>query len=226
LSDAKMSIQAIEIESISICRSLLVEEGFNPKKINKNYAIIDIGALRTNLIIYSKNSIILSISLPISGIEITEKIAKTLEIRPDQAEKAKIICGLDKNIAKGIIRNILTENINNLINKINDGLNFYANKFQDRGPINEIILCGGGANIIGIEEIISESLKLPTKKGNVLININNENIEEITKKLNITHKLDSNGISTSGQEVSITQSDILSYSTSIGLALRNISLEK
>lgn len=226
LTEAKISILAAEIESISIARSLLAEEGSGKKDVNKNYAIINIGALRTNLIIYSKNTIVLSVSLPISGDEISSKIAKSLEIRPDQAEKAKIVCGLDKNIAKGIIRNILNEMIDNLIFKIREGLNFYDNKFQERGPINEVILCGGGANIIGIDELMSDALKLPVRKGDVFINMNSENTAEISKKLNTTHKIDAQEFQVAKQESSITQSDILSYAAPIGLALRNAISDK
>ncbi|MDO8260499.1 MAG: pilus assembly protein PilM, partial [Candidatus Magasanikbacteria bacterium] len=116
LNNAKLSIRALEIEPISICRCVLPEESTKfDRKISKNYAILDIGAKRTSIIIYANNTVITSISLPISGEETTEKIAKTLEISHDQAEKAKVICGLDKEKAQGVISEILCEKIDNLV---------------------------------------------------------------------------------------------------------------
>ena len=53
--------------------------------------------------------------MPISGQDITDSIARTLDIKPIQAEKAKIICGLDETRAKGIIKNILADIIEELV---------------------------------------------------------------------------------------------------------------
>ncbi len=144
LNKAKLSIRAFEIEPISICRCILPEE--SPKferNISKNYVIFDIGAKRTSIIIYAKNAIITSISIPISGEETTEKISKTLEISIDQAEKAKVICGLDKTKAQGVIYDILSEKINNLLSRLNETIDFFYSQHQDYGKIDEIILCGG-----------------------------------------------------------------------------------
>ncbi|MFH1822559.1 MAG: pilus assembly protein PilM, partial [Patescibacteria group bacterium] len=56
---ANLSIEALEIEPAAICRSLLKEESINYKgPFEKNYAIIDIGATRTSLTLYSKNTIL------------------------------------------------------------------------------------------------------------------------------------------------------------------------
>jgi len=189
LNEANLSISALEIESTAICRSLLAVE--NPEfkgKFDKNYSIIDIGAKRTSMTIYSQNTIVLSISIPISGQEITERIAKTLEIKNEQAEKAKIICGLDKNKAQGIIHKILSNIINELNHKIKDTLEFYHNHYPDRGPINEILLCGGGSKVKNIDQIISQSINIDTKKGNTFINLP-EPDKKFTQNFLETHNL-------------------------------------
>ncbi|MEK7172926.1 MAG: pilus assembly protein PilM [Patescibacteria group bacterium] len=95
LSQTELSVIALEIESISICRSLLKEEAGllsvssasavrqEPPKIPAkadNHAIIDIGASHTSMIFYSKNTILFTVSMPISGEQITNDIAKTLEL--------------------------------------------------------------------------------------------------------------------------------------------------
>ncbi|MBI4812033.1 type IV pilus assembly protein PilM [Candidatus Falkowbacteria bacterium] len=230
LDAAKLSVIALEIESISICRSLLAEENFKYKgDFNKNYGIIDIGAKRTSLAVYSKNTILFTISMPISGEEITKKIAEALNIEIEQAEKAKIICGLDENKAGGIIKNILSDTIDILTKKIGEAVEFYNYHFSDRGPINEIILCGGGAKIKNLDKILSKSLLVETTVGDALTNLG-EAGEKFSKILAETHRLDIN-ISPKNKKgenkaLSLTQDTSLTFTTAIGLALRAIFIDE
>lgn len=219
-NNAKLSIRALEIEPISICRSLLPEESTKfDRKISKNYAILDIGAKRTSIIIYAHHTIITSISLPISGEETTEKIAKTLEISHDQAEKAKVICGLDKQKAQGVICEILSEKIENLITRLKETINFFYANYGDLGPIDEIMLCGGGSNIKNLEQVIFESTKIKTIHGDLFINLS-EIEEKFSGILEEKHY-----IKDKNKTAVYTQTSIFAYATTVGLALRGIFLK-
>lgn len=223
INEAGLVIAALEIESVAICRSLLYEE--NPKFKNQTkltYAIIDIGAQRSSMTIYSKNSIVMSISIPISGEKITEKIAKTLEIKTEQAEKAKIICGFDKAKAQGIIYEVLTDMLNDLNNKINDALEFYSNHYPAFGPVQKIIICGGGANINNIDIFIGQNSKIETSLGNIFVNLS-ENLDNINKNFTETHNLSLKNVKgRSDASMAIKQNSSLTYATAVGLALRKI----
>lgn len=231
LDGAKLSTTALEIEPISLCRALLAEE--KPKfkgQPNNNYGIIDIGAKRTSMTIYSKNTILFTLSMPISGEKITKNIAETLKIELKQAEKAKIICGLDKGKAQGIIKNILSGMIEELIKKINEAIEFYQNHYPGNGPLNKILLCGGGANIKNLSEIIGQATAVEVKKGNALINLA-ELSENFSKILTETHKLKADFIkdkNNGGGEkiISVAQDTSLTYATAIGLALRGIFIDE
>lgn len=226
LKFAKLSVNALEIESTAIVRSLLKEE--SPKygdKRENNYAIIDIGANRASMIIYAKNTIVLAISVPISGKDVTERIAKALEITNDQAEKAKIICGLDKNKAQGIVSDILAGNIKDLNSKIKNALNFFHNHYPALGDINKIILCGGGATIKNLSTLIKETHNIETEPGDMSVNISglSKIIEkEFTEELSLS--LDESN-SKDGKTISIKQNTNLVYATAFGLAMRNIYLD-
>lgn len=222
-NEAKLEITALEIEPISICRCLLKEEYYKFKsKTGGNYAIIDIGANRSNITIYAKNTILFAVSLPISGNDITAKIAKTVKIETSQAEKAKIICGLDKTKAQGAIKDILRGTIKRLVEKINKSFAYYNNNFPNSGQIEKIILCGGGANIKDMDKIISKHIHIKVERGDVLANLN-ENKETISKLFSETHSLifDFNKKG-NGQRYKTTQNASPSYATAIGLALRGI----
>jgi len=230
LDKAKLSVEALEIEPMSLCRSLLAEELPNFKgEFNKNYAIIDIGATRTSLVVYAKNTILFTVSMPISGEKITENIAASLEIEKEQAEKAKIICGLDEAKASGIINKVLAGMINDLNERVNEILEFYGNHFPQYGPISEILLCGGGANIKDIDKIISKFSFIKVAGGDALVNLGeakNKFIELLSETYSLDVALPNNKKNKSESNLSITQDSSLTFATAIGLALRGIFIDR
>ena len=226
LEEAGLSAVAFEIESIAICRSLLLEERPKFKGENKNYLIIDIGATRTGLTIYSKNTILFTISIPISGNEITKKIAESLKIDQAQAEKAKLICGLDEDKAQGVVKDILSGVMDDLASKISEAIDFYGNHFPDRGPIHQIILGGGGANIKKLNKIINEKLNINTIVGDPLTNLDGAK-EDFSKILHsIKHSETVKRYQAKDKPSSLTNDFKASFSTAIGLSLRSLFLEE
>lgn len=229
IDEAGYSLAALEIESIAICRCLLKEESFKYTEDKKvNYGIIDIGAKRTSMAIYSTNTILFTVSMPISGEKITEKISKTLKIDLDQAEKAKIICGLDENKAQGIIKNIILETLQELTDKIKEAIRFYEYHYPDNGKLDKLIICGGGANVINIDNILKEALGLDVVFGNPLVNLT-ENEEEISQIFNETYNIDPDQLKNKKklkEMPAVTQNSKLNFSTAIGLALRGIFVDE
>jgi len=239
LDAANLTLIALEIEPVAIARCLLKEEAPKSKSLifgaksntepGLNYGILDIGADHTCLTVYSKNTILFTVSLPISGEEITSKIKQALNLTKDQAEKAKIICGLDETKANGVIKEILGDTIKKMTSKIKDAFRYYQNYFGQRGPINQILLCGGGANIINLARNISEELSVEVKLANALTHINetkdkfaNYFMEKHTLNMNLMVKFDKK----SEDNISLKQNSASTYSTAIGLALRRIFIDK
>jgi len=242
LDMAKLSPIALEIESISICRSLLKEESprfsitsslltrkkLSDEKKNINYAIIDIGANHTSMIFYSTNTVLFTVSMPISGEQINNEIAETLKINLEQAEKAKIICGFDDDKAQGIVKNILNNMIEGLIKKINEAIEFFNSHFSELGPLDHILICGGGSNIKNIDKIISQAISIGVSQADALINLH-ETREKFSKILNEKHNFDLNLIKKGGgnnKVLSIQQDTSLTFATAIGLALRGIFIDE
>jgi len=221
LNEAHLSVSALEIEPISICRALLNEEGKNKNEISNNYCLVDIGARRTGIIIYSKNTILFSSSLPISGNEITKKIAENLNISKIEAEKLKINASLNNNdIKNSDVNKILTGMFNILIKKLKEIINFYNNEYEDRGAINKIILCGGGANMADIDKKISSIFSINTILGNCFENfsIKNKNKDNYIKNF----LKDSAPI----YDKTINKEKLETYTTAVGLALREIFIDE
>jgi len=220
-------LSALEVESVPICRSLLAEEHYKFKAASKtNYGIIDIGAQRTSMTVYSEKTLLFTMSIPLSGNKITEQIGKILKIDFKLAEKAKIICGLDEHKAQGIVRDILSDMISELVTKIKGVIRYYQDHFPNRGPLNKILLCGGGANIENISRILSQALSIEVVPGNPLVNLN-ESKEKLLPTMTETHQIGHNELATPDKKtLSITQDTSLIYTTAIGLALRGIFIDE
>jgi len=163
----------LEVESQSIVRALTREiETVVPT------IFIDFGRTKTNLIIYSENSIRFSVTVPISSSQLTEAISDGLGIGFDKAEKMKIRYGLDKNIRKKEkdLLSIMSPTLHNLAEQIKKYLDFYRGHsshdyFHSSGDIKKIILCGGGSNLKGLKEFLSKELNIAIEVGDPLLSI-------------------------------------------------------
>ena len=194
ISKAGFIPYVLEIESAAIVRAILPEKPSNPKE---SFLVIDIGLDRTSFIIVDHSTIqFTSAVAEISGNLMTSLIMKKLSLSYKEAEKAKRLGGFDKSVGKGAIASILNNQLETLVAKINQVIEFYQAHHTGENPISNILLTGGGASLLELENELVSRLNLKVEKGNSLLNISNTDSHLITSK---------------------TQP---SFSTSIGLALR------
>jgi len=158
----------LEIEAIAITR--LLAESINDLEPQ---IIIDIGASRTGLFLYDNNTVQFTVSLPISGNKITNLIKETLELDFEKAERAKIVCGLDRDKCHGALLEIFSDTVDELISSIEKTVAFYYDNFSNTRKITKVTLCGGGSNMIGISPIMSSKLNLKVEISNPWKNIVN-----------------------------------------------------
>lgn len=164
ITSAHLICEALEIEAQSISRSIF-------KNNRLSSLIIDLGKMRSNLILSSPDAVVSTFSIPFSGENNTQIISSNLNLTYDQGEKAKILCGLDENKCQGSIKNILAGELNSLMKNITDALSFYEAHFPSSPPITQIILTGGGANFKHIDKLIEENTKIKVSKANPLVNL-------------------------------------------------------
>lgn len=197
LEKAGLSPQVLEIESVAITRSLI---DLKRKKDQANL-IIDLGLDRSTFILADGDIVMFIISdSEICGNNMTKIIADKLHLNITEAEKAKILFGLDQKSGKGSVKRVLTPTINLLKEKIIQTINYYNNNFAKAKPIDLVIFCGGSAQLKGL--IDSLSLKSNNRLGQIILG-------------NPLINLKSN-------QIKIPQDKLLSFPTAIGLALRGI----
>jgi len=146
---------AFEVESIALGRALLKE-----RKLEAGVMIVDIGARTANINIFDKNKVLIDSTTVFSaGNCFTKSISKDLKISLEEAEKLKKICGLDEKKEKGKIAKILEKELQPIIKKIKESIEFYGQE------IEEILLVGGSSRIFKISKLFSLNLGLKVNIG-------------------------------------------------------------
>lgn len=158
---------AYEIEAQAIVRSVIpaAEDGL------KAFGIIDFGATRSSFIVYDKGTIQFTVSVPLSGDVVTRRISEALEVGLPEAERTKRQCGVDANKCGTTLWSIMEPFLREMSAHVLDAVSFYRDHFPDGRMLDEIILCGGGANMERLDELLADLTKIPVRKANPWINI-------------------------------------------------------
>jgi len=222
LKKAGLQPKTLEIESLSITRALIKDEVTTSPVL-----LIDLGATRTSFIIFSGHSLRFTSSIPVSSGSFNEIISKSLGVSFTEAEKLKIKYGLEEKIElkikngtkvkreRGKIFEALIPALVDLVQQIKRYLGYYqthashehlpspTNTLAGDKGVSKILLCGGGANLKGLIELLTLELKIPVELADPWVNILLKGQRELP-------------------ELSFEKS--LGYATALGLALRGIKI--
>lgn len=187
---------AFEIEAQAIVRSVVPAKDDGGRTVG----IVDFGATRSSFIVYDKGTIQFTVSIPLSGDVVTRRIAESLSVDVAEAERTKRQCGVDAHKCGTRLWSIMEPFLSEMADRIIDAVNFYRDHFPGGRPLDEIILCGGGANMARMDELLSDLTKTPVHRADPWVNIDP-------------------GHSPLPPEI------ILSSTTSVGLALRQLTPE-
>lgn len=157
----------LETESTAISRSLINKN----LKHDTSMLLIDLGRSRTNFIIYSHDTVQYSSSLDVSGHEMTKEISKQMNLSYNDAEKAKVIYGMDEKKARGAVRKILIPVIDRLIMNINEHINYFNTYVATKSQIKTILLTGSVSQTHGLSNYLKDNLDLAISIGDSLINL-------------------------------------------------------
>lgn len=196
----------LEAESEAIARALVKNETNSSLLI-----LIDFGENNTNFIVFSGCSVRFTCSIPVSSRLLTEAISRSLRIDFHEAERLKMEYGLvgrkssaSSSIHAERVPQIITPILDDLISQIKKYLNFYRDHssyeylLPDR-KTEKILICGGGAELKGLAGFMSKKLDTTVEMADPLINFLSKKPRSAIKK------------------------GLLSFTTAIGLALRQIN---
>jgi len=181
---------SFETESLSISRALVN----NWLTVNP-ILLIDLGATKTTLMIFSGRSLKFITILPISSAQLTQALASGLGVTMEEAEQIKINYGLGnktkvqitgKSVNNGFGKEILEDRkvydilslaLSDMVSEIRNLLDFYYSHASHehlppgRLEVKRILLSGGGANLIGLDKFLSKELSVSVSLGNPWVNI-------------------------------------------------------
>lgn len=189
-----LEVYDLEIESIASARSLVSSA---EKKENISL-IVDIGAKRTSFIMVEGNVPCFTSSIPFSSENINDTISKKMNINEKEAEEVKIAFGIENFNKDNPIFNSIKYLLENLVVEIEKTSDFYVVMSKTPKEIKKIILCGGGSNLKGIVDYLSQRLGKEVVLGDPLVNLNLEK-KELDK---------------------INKENCIGYATVIGLAIK------
>jgi len=127
--------------------------------------LIDLGSSSVDLTIYDKYPIV-SGTVPGGGDSFTEKIAEKLGVSAEEAETIKKRYGLGISKRQAEIKEALTPQLDQLLKEIRRVVRYYEERTEGKSKIGQIITMGGGANMPGITEYLTDSLRVPCRMAN------------------------------------------------------------
>ena len=185
LKKAGLQPKALEVESLSIARAL-IKNGVTTSSV----LLIDLGETRTNFVIFAGHAPRYTSCIPVSSGNFNEIISKNLGVSLIEAERLKIKYGLEERIefkiknkeaklkkSQGKIFEALVPALVDLTQQIKKHLEYYQTHVgHNHSPLNnkgiaKILLCGGGANLKGLSELLALELRIPVEIADPWINV-------------------------------------------------------
>ena len=155
VSNTKLKVEAVELETFSIARSLVGDD-------NGIFLIIDIGARATNIILVEKGTVIINRNIDAGGNEITAAISDNMNISKQRAESFKkgekdFLNSKESYIVIPILEFITSESKRILT----------AYRLKNKNVrIDGVLLSGGTSKMKGIEQYFTSSLETAVTLGN------------------------------------------------------------
>lgn len=193
VDEVGLRVVALELEAQAIVRSLLPADS----QTITGVVIVDLGATSTNVIFFDRGSIRFTTSVQRGGDDLTQQLAQTLRIAPQQAAETKA-----QTESEAVARDTIHTAALSLIGQIKQVIDDMTRKYSLGNEIRAILLSGGSANLPGIIDLFTEVFPgLPIQVGNPLVNLM---------------------VDPEKDHLPISQEDATHFATAIGLALRQV----
>jgi type IV pilus assembly protein PilM len=166
---AGLELAGLEVEVFGLVRSLIRED-------KRTIALLDIGAQSTTVNIIDEGILKFSHSFDVAGNELTQVLAKALNVEYEEAEELKKTHGLKGVVSKKAEKDqkppLISQKVGNILKPLIDLIltetqrtvqNFYRTKAK---KIQKVIVAGGTALLPGLKEYFFQTLKIETEIAN------------------------------------------------------------
>jgi type IV pilus assembly protein PilM len=132
--------------------------------IDRTIAVVDFGASSTTFSVLRNLKVIYTRDFAFGGQQLTEEIMRTYGLSMEEAGRAKKEGGLPSNYQP----EVLDPFIDDMTQQVSRSLQFYLASGSGREQPDQILICGGCANIPGVAEVISSRVGITAEKGDPL----------------------------------------------------------
>jgi type IV pilus assembly protein PilM len=127
-------------------------------------AVIDFGASSTTFSVLKDLKVIYTRDFAFGGQQLTEEIMRTYGLSMEEAGRAKKEGGLPSNYQP----EVLDPFIDDMTQQVSRSLQFYLASGSGREQPEKILVCGGCANIAGVDDVIASRVGIPSERGDPL----------------------------------------------------------
>jgi len=127
-------------------------------------AVVDFGASNTTYSVLQDMRVIYTRDFSFGGQQLTEEIMRTYGLSLEDAGRAKKEGGLPSNYQP----EVLDPFIDDMTQQVSRSLQFFLASGGGREQPDQILVCGGCANIPGVADVIASKVGIPTEIGDPL----------------------------------------------------------
>ena len=162
---AGLSARIIDVEAFALenaCR--LLTHQMPDGGMERNIAVIDFGASSTTFSVLRDLKVTYTRDFAFGGQQLTEEIMRTYGLSMEDAGRAKKEGGLPSNYQP----EVLDAFIDDMSQQVSRSLQFFLASGSGREQPDQILVCGGCANIPGVADVIGSRVGIQTQIGDPL----------------------------------------------------------
>jgi type IV pilus assembly protein PilM len=125
--------------------------------------MIDFGSQSADISIFDRGHVLVTGTVQGGGENFTESIAQKLDVAPKEAWLIKTRYGLGASKKQVEIREALEPTLQQIAKEIQRMIRYYEEHYGTDRPIGQIVTGGGGANMPGLSEYLTEAIRLAVR---------------------------------------------------------------
>ncbi len=140
--------------------------------------LVDFGSDSADITVVDKNPIV-SGTAACGGEEITRLISEALNVTQREAVIIKTKYGLSYSKKQKQIEAALAPSLNTLIREIQRSVRYYEERSKSKKKIAQVVIMGGGANMPGLADYLTSSLRVPVRAFDPTVYFNFDHLQPL-----------------------------------------------
>jgi type IV pilus assembly protein PilM len=157
---AGLTTKLVDVEAFALENSCaLMRHQMPDGGMDRTIAVVDFGASATTFSVLRDMKVVYTRDFAFGGQLLTEEIMRTYGLTMEEAGRAKKEGGLPSNYQP----EVLDPFIDDMTQQVSRSLQFYLASGSGRTQPDQMLICGGCANIPGVADVISSRVGVPAQ---------------------------------------------------------------